>query len=301
MASLTMVFRQRRGRAEMCMLRYLAQAVTSSVQSTHQVEQRLQFYGQPFHGAQKSGKRKKKKKQEYCARQYIAEKTSLARSTRKFVESFAILIAKRFITTAYVYIQKCFALAVYHHYYKKCCSSIRLLYTFRRRIVGKWPCFGAFHVHTRARAGKIIVKYFVSTGPIIFPWRNSILRRIISLYLKAIARFSYKIRIKIFFARGALLFSYPRHRAYHGYCAFIIVIHFFIEVRIFARRIPALHLRDSMSLDDARRSAANFVFGRYARADWLTRGTRISQREYVIKDAREKFKNTPLSRAVTSR
>lgn len=78
-----------------------------------------------------------------------------------------------------------------------------------------------------ARAGKIIVKYFVSTGPVIFPWQNSILRRIISLYPKAIARFSYKIRIKIFFTRGALLFSYrvnPWHRTYHAYCTLLLFI-----------------------------------------------------------------------------
>lgn len=57
---------------------------------------------------------------------------------------------------------------------------------------------------------KIIVIYFVSIGPVIFPWQNSILRCIISLYPKAIARFSYKIRINIrkniFHPRGVVIF-----------------------------------------------------------------------------------------------
>lgn len=179
--------------------------------------------------------------------------------------------------------------AVYHRYYKKCCSSIRLFYTFAGEL---WKMTVFWRIRrSYARAGKIIVKYFVSTGPIIFPWQNSILRRIISLYLKSIARFSYKIRIKIFFARGALLFSYranPRHRNISR-LLYIIIIHFSSKLE-FDASAP----RSLMSLDNARRPVANFVSGIRESARLTRYGG--SQREYAIKEMPEKNLGTLRSR-----
>lgn len=164
----------------------------------------------------------------------------------------------------------------------------------RWRIVEN-DCVLTRSMFIRALAGKIIVKYFVSTGPVIFPWQNSILRRIILLYPKAIARFSYKIRIKIFFTRGALLFSYranPRRRTYNTYC----ILLFFIE-----GRFRLMHLLPFVVQFARRRSSIRRKFRFRDTRERETHEIRGFQREYAIKDVREKFRNIPLSRAVTSR
>lgn len=100
----------------------------------------------------------------------------------------------------------------------ECYSTIRSFYTFAGEL-WKATAFQRIAFSTRTRA-QYNCKIFHFIRPRYFPWKNPILHTIISLY-PAITRFSQKIRIKTFSARGSLLFSYrdnPRRLTLHAHC-----------------------------------------------------------------------------------